>query len=747
MKQSRTLQALIISGLVLYCMLLSCVNLSGGTETGDARVSGMLYNPNGSGAMYATVKVTRWNRSARDSDLVFDTTITDSSGAYRFASVPSDTYTILGAGDSGFSYLDSVVVNANDTHMQLPPDTLKPSGSVSGRVTLENGGDPRTVRILVMGTTSWAAPYDSSGNFTVSPVAEGSYRIRIIDTLGNYQPKDTVLQVTAGKESPLSHPLSLVSAPPPPTTYRFLNTFGDSASIGDTVWVIASSADTTRKITAVQWFIDNKDSLKRASTAPSPSGKDTLRAAWNDPSRHRIYTAVTDEAHAVRWDSTTIIVVRDPPIAGAGNDTILPVNGTIPLHGGATQKFGTIVKWEWKFDSGPWNTTGGPDTVFMVPSTKDSYVCSLAVTDDDGNRACDEIRIVDGKKVIGVAAGGSHSFFLKAGGTLWACGWVNGMGLSHEIIDTPVQVMAHVRSMDAGVLNLGSYAHNLILKTDGTLWMYGYQRYAMGYMGGTPGYDTGTSLQPSPVQLMADVRSMAVSEQSHDLILKTDNTLWSCGNNNAGQLGDGTMVFRKSPVQVMTEVKSMDAGSDYSLILKADNTLWVCGYNGDGRLGDGTTFNRSPPIQIMTDVKSIAVGSSHNLILKTDNTLWACGNNEDGQLGDGTTTSRSVPAEVMTDVKAVAAGPSYSLILKTDGTLWACGRNNSGQLGDGTTDNRPTPVRVMTNVETMAAGGSHSLILKTDNTLWACGYNYWGQLGDGTTVSSPVPKAIILPTK
>jgi alpha-tubulin suppressor-like RCC1 family protein len=507
MKKCRIIKVLVICTLVLNCMLLSCVSFSGGTETGDARVSGVLYNSGGSLAKHATVKVFRWKSSPLDNDVMYATAMTDINGVYGFDSLPSDTYNILGSGDSGLSYLDSIVVNANDSHTQLPPDTLKPAGSIHGKITLETGDDPRTVQILFMGTDTWVRPDDSSGSFTVSNLAEGSYRIRIIDTLNNYQPKDTVLAVTAGKENPLPNPLSLVST-----------------------------------------------------------------------------------------------------------------------------------------------------------------------------------------RIISIAAASTHSFFLKADSTLWACGWNHSGQLGVEqtdstfayIISTPVQVMAHVQSMDVGVSDEGQYAHSLILKTDNTLWACGYN--------GDGQFGNGTTnFRTTPVQVMADVKSMAVGELSHSLILKTDATLWACGNNMLGQLGDGTTNSHSIPVQVMNDVKSIDAGYLYSLILKADNTLWACGYNGDGRRGDGTTFTRSPPVQVMTDVKSMAMGFSHSLILKNDNTLWACGNNNSGQLGDGTTNSHSIPVQVMTDVKSMAAGGSHSLILKIDNTLLACGNNSSGQLGDGTTTSSVAP--------------------------------------------------------
>jgi alpha-tubulin suppressor-like RCC1 family protein len=52
------------------------------------------------------------------------------------------------------------------------------------------------------------------------------------------------------------------------------------------------------------------------------------------------------------------------------------------------------------------------------------------------------------------------------------------------------------------------------------------------------------------------------------------------------------------PLQVMSRVKSVSGGSGFSLIVKTDATLWSCGANNEGQLGDGTTNDRDAPMQI-----------------------------------------------------------------------------------------------------------------------------------------------------
>ena len=57
----------------------------------------------------------------------------------------------------------------------------------------------------------------------------------------------------------------------------------------------------------------------------------------------------------------------------------------------------------------------------------------------------------------------------------------------------------------------------------------------------------------------------------------------------------------------------MSVGYYHNLVLKTDGTLWGWGYNGYGQLGDSTTENRPAPVQIMSGVSQMACGSQHSL--------------------------------------------------------------------------------------------------------------------------------------
>jgi hypothetical protein len=207
MKNYRAIKVLLITALVPGCALLRCVSPnSGGTETGDGKISAMLHNPGGSPAAHAKVIFYPVNYNPHTGGLgktasavSVDSTTTNDSGNFTIT-LPVDTYTMQASGDSGLAYQDSIKA-VKDSTVRPDPDTLKPAGSIKGIVRLEEGGDPTTVFILFMGTHTFTFPDDTSGSFTSDSMAAGTYRVRILTTTPNYKTLDTTLRVIAGTQN------------------------------------------------------------------------------------------------------------------------------------------------------------------------------------------------------------------------------------------------------------------------------------------------------------------------------------------------------------------------------------------------------------------------------------------------------------------------------------------------------------------------------------------------------------------
>ncbi|WP_025620196.1 chromosome condensation regulator RCC1, partial [Salinispora cortesiana] len=189
----------------------------------------------------------------------------------------------------------------------------------------------------------------------------------------------------------------------------------------------------------------------------------------------------------------------------------------------------------------------------------------------------------------------------------------------------------------------------------------------------------------------------------------------------------------------------------------ASDTILAWGDNNDGELGDGTTTDSSTPVEVSlpagTTVTAIAAGHDHSLAVTSAGTALAWGDNRFGQLGDETTTDSITPVDVSllagTTVTAIAAGDDHSFAVTSAGAALAWGDNDRGELGDGTTTRSSTPVPVSlpagTTVTAIAGGIAHGLALTSAGKVLAWGLNSDGQLGDGTTADSSTPVEVSLP--
>ena len=294
------------------------------------------------------------------------------------------------------------------------------------------------------------------------------------------------------------------------------------------------------------------------------------------------------------------------------------------------------------------------------------------------------------------------------------------------------------------------FYHNAAIKTDGTLWTWGFDDY--GQLGVNVAAGTTRS---TPVQISGAGTTWKQLECGYSFVaaIKTDGTLWTWGRNEKGQLGDGTSVNKSTPIQVAgTTWKQVTTGESHTSAIKTDGTLWCWGKN-DGTencLGDGTTVNKSSPVQTTaggTNWKQVSAGRRNTAAIKTDGTLWAWGNQQYGQNGNNYTdgfTGASTPVQTTaggTNWKQISVGFASMSAIKTDGTLWAWGNNSFGQLGDGTQTGRPTPIQIPgTTWKQVDRGGYYrAAAIKTDGTLWTWGWGYWGMLGNNSENDSSSP--------
>ena len=138
--------------------------------------------------------------------------------------------------------------------------------------------------------------------------------------------------------------------------------------------------------------------------------------------------------------------------------------------------------------------------------------------------------------------------------------------------------------------------HIIALKGDGTVWAWGANN--LNQLGMESGM---TQTAPTKLQGLAGIQTLAAGPRAnHCLVLKKDGTVWSWGWNKYGQLGDGKTENRSRPAQIpgLTGVKAVACGANHSVILRSDGSVWTWGSNYFGQLGDGTTTDRLRPVRV-----------------------------------------------------------------------------------------------------------------------------------------------------
>jgi len=243
--------------------------------------------------------------------------------------------------------------------------------------------------------------------------------------------------------------------------------------------------------------------------------------------------------------------------------------------------------------------------------------------------------------------GGNHYITAtKTDGTLWAWGYggYGNLGQNNLVnYSSPVQIPG---TQWARVFPNGYTGYfGIASKTDGTLWAWGDN--SNGQLG-----QNNLTYYSSPVQVPGTqwntTSKYTITGDGYGFrAIKTDGTLWAWGYNNAGRLGQNNTTYRSSPVQIPGTQWSKVAAVLVTAATKTDGTLWVWGTGVDGGLGQNNTTQYSSPVQVPgtqwdTPYASYYVSGG----TKTDGTLWLSGTNGRGALGQNNRTYYSSPRQI-----------------------------------------------------------------------------------------------------
>lgn len=233
----------------------------------------------------------------------------------------------------------------------------------------------------------------------------------------------------------------------------------------------------------------------------------------------------------------------------------------------------------------------------------------------------------------------------------------------------------------------------------------------------------------------------------HNCTLTVAGGVVCWGVNDTGQLGDGTVIARSTPVNVSGLPfgnTAVAAGGAHTCAVTSTGGVKCWGNNATGQLGDNSTTQRPAPVDVsgLTGISNVTTGEGFSCALSTAGGVSCWGSNVDGQLGNGDNIEQHLPVAVVglgSSVTALAGSYSHACAV-VGGAAKCWGNNSNSQLGDitvpeFTSQNAPRDVTSLGPGTTVsvATGSDHSCALTITGGVMCWGSLYFGAIGDGTS--------------
>ena len=272
----------------------------------------------------------------------------------------------------------------------------------------------------------------------------------------------------------------------------------------------------------------------------------------------------------------------------------------------------------------------------------------------------------------------------------------------------------------------------------------------------------------------------------HFVGINSSAKLFGWGANTSGEVGDGTLTSRISPVQISDDSwLSVSCGLAHSLAIRNDGKLFGWGNNQGGQLGTGDTNDRLAPTRIGNDSwvfvvaglvfsaginsngklfiwgspalagpfgnvptqigndswLSVSLGKGHILAIRQDRKLFGLGNNSWCQnIALGSSFASLVQIN-NSSWKDASCGELHSCAIREDGALFCWGANSVGQIGIDPSYKVCSPVQLMPGVKfkKVFCGPYNTFAIDINDNIICFGDNSFGQLGFGFTSNYEPP--------
>jgi alpha-tubulin suppressor-like RCC1 family protein len=305
-----------------------------------------------------------------------------------------------------------------------------------------------------------------------------------------------------------------------------------------------------------------------------------------------------------------------------------------------------------------------------------------------------------------IESGTGHTCAVTSGGGVKCWGWNSegqvGNGVCANGVSTPVDVIGLTSGVSAVTAD---GAHTCALMVGGGAKCWGDNHWGELGTSNAVSHDTDRR-ELAPVDVLGlDVGVSVVSTGSTVSCALSAGGVKCWGNNDAGQLGDGSNDSSATPVDVVglgSNVLALSTASSHSCALTGSGGVKCRGSNSRGQLGNNHSYgNSNVPVNVVglaSGVVAVSSASSYSCAVTSGGGVKCWGANGYRQLGDGSTQSSAIPVDVVgldSGVTAVATASDHACALTIGGGVKCWGDNGDGQLGDGTLEDSSVPVDVV----------------------------------------------------
>jgi len=237
-----------------------------------------------------------------------------------------------------------------------------------------------------------------------------------------------------------------------------------------------------------------------------------------------------------------------------------------------------------------------------------------------------------------------------------------------------------------------------------------------------------------------DIKQVAVDGFTRCILFESGN-VWCWGENEDGQLGDGSTEDSIDLVQVqgLQNIVAMDAGYSHACAIDDEGRVHCWGKNENGELGNNTIFQSSKPVRDPNVEGAVAItsGSNHNCAVLSNGKVKCWGSNDLGQLGIGEGTSMSAPIQLgLSEVVQVASKYDFTYATRSDGTLRVWGSDGNENFSFEVLEAVEDPHDVVS----VATGMSHACAVTSNAEFLTCwGANVFGALGHDSSEPGTYP--------